>query len=77
MNINVYIQTLAYDSLLEQLDLKSIRELEDFLINECIYTEMLNGKLDQQSRCLEVRSAISRDIKKEDVDSMIDVFGHW
>lgn len=30
-------QVLSYDQLLEQLDLSNVRELEDFLINECMY----------------------------------------
>ena len=30
-------QVLSYDQLLEELDISNVRELEDFLINECIY----------------------------------------
>lgn len=32
-----FCQVLSYDQLLEQLDLSNVRELEDFLINECMY----------------------------------------
>lgn len=31
-------QVLSYDQLLEELDISNVRELEDFLINECIYS---------------------------------------
>lgn len=30
-------QVLPYDQLMQQLDVSNVRELEDFLINECMY----------------------------------------
>lgn len=33
----VLFQVLPYDVLMQQLDVANVRELEDFLINECMY----------------------------------------
>lgn len=30
-------QVLLYDQLMQELDISNVRELEDFLINECMY----------------------------------------
>ncbi|KAL6964946.1 COP9 signalosome complex subunit 7 [Sarracenia purpurea var. burkii] len=44
---------LPYDVLLQELDVTNVRELEDFLINECMYVGIVRGKLDQLRRCFE------------------------
>lgn len=36
---------LGYDTLMRTLDIKDLRELEDLII-DCIYNELLKGKLD-------------------------------
>ena len=48
-------KSLPYSLLMSELELKDVRELEDFLINNCMYTGSLSGKLDQKQRVLEVR----------------------
>ena len=35
--IVVLSQVLPYDQLMQELDVMNVRELEDFLINECMY----------------------------------------
>lgn len=35
--IFVLSQVLPYDQLMQELDVMNVRELEDFLINECMY----------------------------------------
>ena len=44
-------KVLPYDQLMLELDVTNVRELEDFLINECMYTGIVRGKLDQLRRC--------------------------
>jgi hypothetical protein len=39
---------------MDQLDIPTVRELEDFIIAECFYTNVIKGKLDQKQRCLQV-----------------------
>eukprot|EP00898_Chlorokybus_atmophyticus_P007782 jgi/Chlat1/8004/Chrsp7S07756 len=43
-------KVLSYDLLMRELDVSSIRDLEDLLINDCMYVGILRGKLDQRSR---------------------------
>jgi hypothetical protein len=33
-----WLQTLPYDLLSNELDIQNVRELEDFVINDCMYT---------------------------------------
>ncbi|RVW32310.1 COP9 signalosome complex subunit 7 [Vitis vinifera] len=47
-------KVLPYDQLMQELDVTNVRELEDFLINECMYAGIVRGKLDQLRRCFEV-----------------------
>ena len=46
-------KTLGYDLLMRELQLASVRELEDLLI-DCIYTGLISGRLDQQAGHLDV-----------------------
>lgn len=39
---------------MQQLDVPTVRELEDFIIAECFYSNIVQGKLDQTQRCLHV-----------------------
>lgn len=61
-----YRHSISYDDLLKSLELTSLRELEDLII-ELIYADAIVGKLNQQKRLLLIESAIGRDFKQEDV----------
>ena len=39
---------------MEELDISNVRELEDLLITDCFYGQLLKGKLDQSQRFLHV-----------------------
>eukprot|EP00096_Caligus_rogercresseyi_P011846 TRINITY_DN4801_c0_g1_i3.p1 TRINITY_DN4801_c0_g1~~TRINITY_DN4801_c0_g1_i3.p1 ORF type:complete len:282 (+),score=111.93 TRINITY_DN4801_c0_g1_i3:77-922(+) len=69
-------KVLAYDELLRELDLKSVRELEDLII-EGSNCRVIQGKLDQKSSHFEVDFAKGRDIHKEDVSSIINTLTSW
>jgi hypothetical protein len=47
-------KVLPYDLLMQQLNISNVRELEDLLINDCMYSGIVRGKLDQRRRCFEV-----------------------
>ncbi len=47
-------QVLPYADLMSQLDIASLRDLEDLLITDCLYAGLLKGRLDQQHRCFQV-----------------------
>ncbi|XP_022959601.1 COP9 signalosome complex subunit 7-like isoform X5 [Cucurbita moschata] len=70
-------KVLPYDQLMQELDVTNVRELEDFLINECMYAGIVRGKLDQLQRCFEVQFAAGRDLKPEQLGSMIQTLSNW
>jgi len=67
---------IPYTTLLTQLDISNLRELEDLII-ECIYSELIKGKLDQKHSQLEVDFAIGRDITHAQIDNMMVVLENW
>lgn len=68
-----YRHHIPYDVLLKSLELTSLRELEDLII-DLIYADAIVGKLDQQKRILVVESVIARDFKQEDVSHSVIKF---
>lgn len=68
---------LLYDVLMQELDVTNVRELEDFLINECMYVGIVRGKLDQLRRCFEVQFAAGRDLRPGQLGSMIQTLSNW
>ncbi|XP_020085406.1 COP9 signalosome complex subunit 7 isoform X1 [Ananas comosus] len=70
-------KVLPYDQLMQELDVSNVRELEDFLINECMYSGIVRGKLDQLRRCFEVQFAAGRDPRPEQLSNMIQTLTSW
>ncbi|EXB37645.1 COP9 signalosome complex subunit 7 [Morus notabilis] len=70
-------KVLPYDQLMQELDVINVRELEDFLINECMYAGIVRGKLDQLRRCFEVQFAAGRDLRPGQLGSMIQTLSNW
>ena len=56
---------LSYNDLCAHLDLDSIRSLEDFLIQQCMYTGILKFKLDQVNSCVHVLDVFQRDVRPQ------------
>jgi COP9 signalosome complex subunit 7 len=61
---------VPYTVLLSELSLSNVRELEDLII-DTMYAGILEGKLDQANGFLNVKQAMSRDVRVEDVREMI------
>ncbi|CAM6091837.1 unnamed protein product [Calypogeia fissa] len=70
-------KVLPYDLLMQQLDVSNVRELEDLLINDCMYVGIVRGKLDQRQRCFEVQFAAGRDLRPGQLDTMIETLATW
>ncbi|PIN22783.1 COP9 signalosome, subunit CSN7 [Handroanthus impetiginosus] len=70
-------KVLPYDTLMQELDVSNVRELEDFLINNCMYVGIVRGKLDQLRRCFEVQFAAGRDLRPGQLDNMIQTLANW
>ena len=67
---------LPYAALLSELDLGSVRELEDLVI-ECIYLGLLHAKLDQRRACIEVAFAAARDVSPHEIGALVAQLGSW
>ncbi|KAL5167277.1 COP9 signalosome complex subunit 7 [Glycine soja] len=57
------LTVLPYNQLMQELDMTNVRELEDFLISECMYSGIVRGKLDHLRQCFQVQFAACRDLR--------------
>lgn len=69
-------QCLPYSLLLQQLDLKNVRELEDLLI-EAVYCDIIQGKLDQRNQQVEVDCSVGRDLGPNELPNIINTLQEW
>lgn len=67
---------IPYSVLLQELDIKNVRDLEDLVI-EAIYADVIHGKLDQECKRVEVDVALGRDARLEDATGIADVLADW
>lgn len=70
------IQCIPYTTLLQELDLNNVRDLEDLII-EAVYADIIHGKLDQKNSQLEVDYAIGRDIRADDINVIVNCLQEW
>lgn len=69
-------QCLPYSLLLQQLELKNVRELEDLLI-EAVYCDIIQGKLDQRNQQVEVDCSVGRDLGPNELPNIINTLQEW
>ncbi|XP_054164080.1 COP9 signalosome complex subunit 7b-like [Oppia nitens] len=68
---------IPYGRLLEELDMKNLRELEDLII-DVIYAGVVTGKMDQLNNRLEVEQTIGRDIRRgDDLKVVANILAEW
>jgi len=67
---------IKYSDLQAQLNIESVRELEDLII-EGTNVNVLRGKLDQRSSQFEVEFAMGRDIQRSDIVTIKDTLQAW
>ncbi len=79
MNLAVVLpmQTVPYGHLMKQLGLSEVRTLEDFLITDCFYPRVVQGKLDQKAGALVVEDAIGRDVQPDRLPDVTAGLAHW
>jgi COP9 signalosome complex subunit 7 len=75
-SLAVHARILPYTLLLKQLQIESVRELEDLIIDG-IYAQVIRGKLDQLNNRLSIEYAIARDVNTTAFDHMEDVLDKW
>eukprot|EP01083_Nonionella_stella_P228150 808806_1 len=67
---------LYYKTLQQRLDIKTVRELEDLII-DCIYSGLIVGRLDQRKALLEIRYCRGRDINEKAIGLMKNRLKSW
>lgn len=70
-------KVVPYDVLMAELQVSNVRELEDLLINDCMYSGIVRGKLDQRRRCFEVQFSAGRDLRPGQLDNLISTLSNW
>jgi COP9 signalosome complex subunit 7 len=63
-------QSLTYATLLSNLSISSVRDLEDLII-DAMYADTLSGKLDQRQEILSVDWVIGRDVSRPEAMNVI------
>lgn len=71
-----HARILSYNILLEKLQIESVRELEDLIIDG-IYAQVIQGKLDQLNSRLNVEYALARDVNINAFNNMENVLDKW
>jgi len=69
-------RVIAYETLLRELELGNLRELEDLVI-DALYRELLVAKLDHAHAQLEVAHAVGRDVRAQDVGALVASIEQW
>jgi COP9 signalosome complex subunit 7 len=75
-SLAIHARILPYPLLLKQLQIESVRELEDLIIDG-IYAQVIRGKLDQLNSRLSIEYAIARDVNSVAFNRMEDVLEKW
>ncbi|PCH33195.1 hypothetical protein WOLCODRAFT_21833 [Wolfiporia cocos MD-104 SS10] len=69
-------RSLPYSQLLEALQMPTIRELEDLII-DAIYLDVIRGKLDQRQQQFDVEYTMGRDLEPGRIESLLASLQIW
>ncbi len=72
-----HVTRVDYRVLQGEVDMDSVDDLESLVIHDCIYTGRICGTLDQKHQCLNVSSAVSREVSPDTLDGMVQSLGAW
>lgn len=67
---------LPYSLLLQELQMPTIRDLEDLII-DAIYLDILRGKLDQKEQQLEIEYTMGRDLEPGKAEAVLAALKTW
>ena len=70
-------RTIAYDRMMRELKFESVRELEQFIIDECLSTGIVRGKLDPKNGCFLPQGATTRDVPTSALDELHLGVSRW
>ncbi|KAF9430696.1 hypothetical protein BGZ94_004913 [Podila epigama] len=69
-------RAIPYKDLLQYLEIDNVRQLED-LIMDAIYQNIINASLDQKLKQVEIHSAMGRDLRPGQAQTMLKVLEDW
>lgn len=69
-------KSIPYSLLQKELAITDVRVLEDIII-ESIYQEIIQGKLDQRSKCLEIDWTMGRDVASNQIEQLLETLSSW
>ncbi|CAG0921927.1 unnamed protein product [Notodromas monacha] len=69
-------KSIPYSTLQDGLEIVSVRELEDLIIESC-YAGIIQAKLDQKRNMVEVSFVIGRDVEDQDKKTIINTLEAW
>jgi len=69
-------RVIPYADLLYALDMPTIRDLEDLII-DAIYLDILRGKLDQKEQQLEIEYTMGRDLEPGKIENVLSALKNW
>nr|XP_023674199.1 COP9 signalosome complex subunit 7b-like isoform X1 [Paramormyrops kingsleyae] len=70
------VQCIPYSMLLQDLELRSLRQLEDLFI-DAVYADVIRGKLDQRRQLLELEACIARDVRPREMGHIARTLQEW
>lgn len=68
---------VEYGDIQREIDMDSLDEMESLVIHGCMYTGLICGTLDQKRQCLNVSSAVPREVSPEALDGMVASLSMW
>jgi len=69
-------KVLDYDMLMSKLEIPDVRGLEDLVI-DAVYAGILEAKLDQRKKQVQISSAIGRDLAPGSIAAMVAKLNRW
>ncbi|KAJ5071820.1 cop9 signalosome complex subunit 7 [Anaeramoeba ignava] len=69
-------KVVKYEDLQKELEIQSVRELEDLII-EAIYSGLIEAKLDHKNKRLDISNVMGRDVKPDELGGVLDIFTQW
>ena len=68
---------IPYEEMMRALDMADDSEFEEFMIDECLTTGILRGKLDPKNKLFAPRGGATRDVPESAIDTLIADVSRW
>jgi COP9 signalosome complex subunit 7 len=68
---------IPYERMMRALDIADVSEFEEFMVDECLSTGILRGKLDPKNKLFAPRGGATRDVPESALDALIADVSRW